>query len=82
MRLSLMTGSLNIVLYWGWVLWLQRNYITVAWTVQDPYRTISKFLVLITIIAGLFGEGRVRLAVCVAGLLGFLLWVYTGVGVA
>jgi hypothetical protein len=78
--LALVTGSLNLLMYWGWVLWLQRNYTDQAWRVKESCSGISDWLVVITIAGGLFARGRVRLGVCVAGILGFFLWVTTAIG--
>jgi hypothetical protein len=79
--LALLSGSLNIVGYWSYVIWLQRHYTTDAWKGQDYVFNICQYVIALTIVGGAFGKGRVRLTACVAGLLGFFLWVTTAVGV-
>jgi hypothetical protein len=77
---GLVAGSLNIVLYWGWVVWLQMHYTTEAWRVKERLWSISICLILIAVVGGVFGKGRVCALVCLAGILGFFLWVTTAVG--
>jgi hypothetical protein len=74
-------GSLNLILFWGWVLWLHFHYTTEAWKMQEHFLGIARYLILVTIAGGAFGEGRVQVTVCIAGILGFFLWLPTGFGV-
>ena len=78
---ALLTGSLNIVIYWCYVAWLQRHFTTDSWKGRDFAFNICQFLIGWTIIGSLFGRGRVRITLCIAGILGFFLWVTTAVGV-
>lgn len=80
MFLALVAGSFNILMYWGWVAWLQTHYTTEAWRVKEHLWGISEWLVVTCVVGGVFGKGRVRAAVCGAGILGFFLWVTTAVG--
>jgi len=79
--LGLVSGSLNIVAFWGYVFWLQNHNTISAWRVRDLVFAVCEYLIGATIVGGSFGRGRVRVTVCVAGILGFFLWVTTAVGV-
>ncbi len=78
---GLLAGTLNVFTYWGWVVWLQMHYTTEAWKMHEHFWGIARCLIVATIAGGLCGKGRVQIAVCVAGILGFFLWVTTAVGV-
>ena len=69
--LSLLSGSLNIVAYWGYVIWLHRHYTTDSWRGRDFVFSICQFLIAATIVGALFGKGRVRATAFIAGILGF-----------
>jgi hypothetical protein len=79
--LALLAGSLNIVIYWCYIAWLQRHFTTESWKGRDFAFNICQFLIGWTIIGALFGKGRVRVTLFIAGILGFFLWVTIAHGV-
>jgi hypothetical protein len=79
---GLLAGSLNIVLFWGYIAWLQRHHNDFyAWKTHDFVNEICEFLNLLTIAGAFLGRTRGSTALCVAGVLGWFLWVTTSIGV-
>jgi hypothetical protein len=78
---ALLACSLNVVMFWGYVVWLHYHYTTDAWKMRDLVYDICLYLIAFTIAGALLGQGRVRATLCAAGVLGWFLWVTTSVGV-
>ena len=81
MLFALLAGTLNIIVFWGYVVWLQRHFNTESWRGRDLAFGICEYLIGFTFVGGFFGRGRMRAAVCAAGVLGFFLWVTTAIGI-
>ena len=79
--LALLAGTLNIAVFWTYVAWLHRHYTTESWKGADFAFRLCEPLIALTIVGALFGRGRTRVVLCLAGVLGFLLWATTSIGV-
>ena len=78
---ALLASSLNIVMFWGYIIWLHYHYTTDAWKMRDFVHAICQYLIAFTFLGSLLGRGQGRGTLCAAGVLGWFLWVTTSIGV-
>ena len=72
-------ATLNFILFWAFVLWLQFHYATDAYKVQDSASDVGLILLLYSLVAVSIGKGRYRLFVGIACLLAMVPWIPVGV---
>ena len=76
---GLCAGTLNVVLFWAWVVWLHFHYNPASWRVQDIVGDAGLYLLLYSIIAATAGKGRYRLMLGISNVLSLLPWIPHGV---
>jgi hypothetical protein len=76
---GLCSATANIVLFWGWVVWLRFHYNPESWRVQDRVSNLGLCLLLFAIIAAVGGTGRHRLLLGISGVVALLPWIPIGV---
>jgi hypothetical protein len=77
---GLCAGTTNLVIWWAWVTWLASHRGNPGtWKVWDKVSDVGLCLILFSIFAALFGKGRNRILLAVAGVLAILPWIPVGI---
>jgi hypothetical protein len=76
---GLCAATANVVLFWGWVVWLRFHYNPASWKVRDTVSDLGLCLLLFAILAAIEGTGRHRLLLGISGVLAVLPWIPIGV---
>lgn len=72
-------GTVNLLLLWVWVIWLQLHYNPDSWRVRDIVSDFGIWLLLYSIAVAIVGEGRYRALLAISGILALLPWLPVGV---
>ncbi|HET6198778.1 MAG: hypothetical protein ACHQJX_14290 [Candidatus Acidiferrales bacterium] len=72
-------GTVNFLLLWMWVIWLQFHYNPGSWRFTDIVSDVGIWLVLYSIAVAILGEGRYRAFLAISGILALLPWLPQGI---
>jgi hypothetical protein len=79
---GLVAASLNIMIFWSYLLWLHFHQADPSWwKARDLFEDIADFLVGYAFVTAIFGSGRGRVFLAIAAATGYLLWVTGHIGV-
>jgi hypothetical protein len=74
--MGLLACSLNIANFWTYAYWLRSHQTDPTWWMgRDRFESLSDCLLGFAVLAALIGEGRARVPVCIAGVLGWCIWI-------
>lgn len=77
---ALVAASCNLLLYGGYLLyWSKFMYADGFWKVRDSCGTVGCWLLLASLIGGVFGKSTLRLVLVLNSVLGILLWIPIGI---
>jgi hypothetical protein len=76
---GLCAATVNFMLFWAFVVWLQFHYTTEAYKVRDPASNVGLILLLYSLVAVSIGKGRYRFFVGTACILAMIPWIPIGV---
>ena len=76
---GLCAATVNFILYWAFVVWLQFHYTDQAYKVRDPVANLGLILLLYSLAAVSIGKGPYRFFAGVACVLAMIPWVPLGV---
>jgi hypothetical protein len=80
--LGLLVCSLNIAIFWAFVIWMRFHRTDLSWwELRDKVEWVCDFLIVLAILAGIFGKGRTRRAIPVAATLFWPIWLVFHIGV-
>jgi hypothetical protein len=79
---GLVAASLNIAIFWVYVIWLRAHQQDLSWWKgRDRFEGVADFLVGYAIVAAIFGSSRARMSLAIAAVAGYLLWVTGHIGI-
>ena len=76
---GLCAATVNLLLWWAWVVWLRFHYNPESWKVRDRVSDVGLCLLLYAVLAAAGGEGKYRHLLLTSCLLAFLPWIPIGV---
>jgi hypothetical protein len=76
---GLCAATANLVLFWGFVVWLQFHYTPEGYRVRDTASSVGLFLLLYSSLSLIIGKGPYRWFVGAACILAMLPWIPLGV---
>ena len=76
---GLCAGTLNVAVWWAWVVWLQLHYTPDSWKVRDVVSDVGLWLLLFSIVTAMAGRGIYRLLLAISGVLAMLPWIPIGI---
>ena len=76
---GLCAATANLILFWGFVVWLQFHFTDQAYRVRDPASNVGLFLLLYSSLALCIGKGPYRWFIGAACILAVLPWIPLGV---
>ena len=79
---ALLAVSLNVAIYWALVIWQNTSPTSPDWwMVRDRIELVCDFLIAFAILAAGFGKGRGRLAIILAAIVGWAVWITMHIGI-
>lgn len=76
---GLCAGTLNVAVWWAWVVWLRFHYTADSWKVREVVGDFGLWLLVFSILAAVAGRGRHRPLLVISGVLAVLPWIPIGV---
>lgn len=72
---GLCVATLNVAVWWAWVVWLQLHYTPDSWKVRDVVGNFAFWLLVFSIFSAIAGRGRHRVLLMISGILAALPWI-------
>ena len=76
---GLCAGTLNVAVWWAWVVWLQFHYTPESWKVRDVVSDVGLWLLVFSTVTAIAGRGIHRLLLATSGVLAMLPWIPIGI---
>jgi hypothetical protein len=76
---GLSAATLNVAVWWAWVVWLKFHYTPDSWKVRDVVSDVGLWLLCFSVLAAIAGRGKYRLLLAISGVLAALPWIPIGI---